>query len=137
MKLNLIDVTDETGKYRRATPDELAAFRDALDALGVPVVRRYSGGAEIGAACGTLAATTKAARWYSCGGPSHLPKAQCSSVERPRASGLGPRARASPSQRARVSVSVSVFEFVFEGGSRLAVFRLAWAAQGCCVGPKN
>jgi 23S rRNA (adenine2503-C2)-methyltransferase len=59
VKLNLIDVTDETGKYRRATPEELAAFRDALDALGVPVVRRYSGGAEIGAACGTLAATQK------------------------------------------------------------------------------
>jgi 23S rRNA (adenine2503-C2)-methyltransferase len=59
VKLNLIDVTDETGKYRRATGEELAAFRDALDALGVPVVRRYSGGAEIGAACGTLAATQK------------------------------------------------------------------------------
>ena len=57
MKLNLIDVTDDTGRYRRATPDELAAFRDALDALGVPVVRRYSGGSDIGAACGTLAAT--------------------------------------------------------------------------------
>src|SRR4029077_13701609 len=41
-KLNLIDVSDYTGRYRRATPDELAAFRDALDALGVPVVRRYS-----------------------------------------------------------------------------------------------
>jgi len=57
VKLNLIDVTDETGRYRRATPDELAAFRDALDALGIPVVRRYSGGSDIGAACGTLAAT--------------------------------------------------------------------------------
>jgi 23S rRNA (adenine2503-C2)-methyltransferase len=57
VKLNLIDVTDDTGRYRRATPEELAAFRDALDALGVPVVRRYSGGADIGAACGTLAAT--------------------------------------------------------------------------------
>ena len=59
VKLNLIDVTDETGRYRRATPEELAAFRDALVALGVPVVRRYSGGAEIGAACGTLAATRR------------------------------------------------------------------------------
>ena len=59
VKLNLIDVTDETGQYRRATPDELAAFRDALAALGVPVVRRYSGGADIAAACGTLAATRK------------------------------------------------------------------------------
>jgi 23S rRNA (adenine2503-C2)-methyltransferase len=59
VKINLIDVTDETGKYRRATAEELAAFRDALDALGVPVVRRYSGGADIGAACGTLAATSR------------------------------------------------------------------------------
>ncbi len=59
VKLNLIDVTDETGRYRRATSEELAGFRDALAALGVPVVRRYSGGAEIGAACGTLAATRR------------------------------------------------------------------------------
>jgi 23S rRNA (adenine2503-C2)-methyltransferase len=56
VKLNLIDVTDETGRYRPATADELSAFRDALVTLGVPVVRRYSGGAEIAAACGTLAA---------------------------------------------------------------------------------
>lgn len=56
VKLNLIDVTDETGRYLPATPEELGAFRDALVALGVPVVRRYSGGAEIAAACGTLAA---------------------------------------------------------------------------------
>jgi len=61
VKLNLIDVTDDTGRYRRATADEHRAFRDALDALGVPVVRRYSGGADIAAACGTLAAT-------QCGG---------------------------------------------------------------------
>jgi 23S rRNA (adenine2503-C2)-methyltransferase len=59
VKLNLIDVTDDTGRYRRATPQELATFRDALDALGVPVVRRYSGGSDIGAACGTLAATRR------------------------------------------------------------------------------
>ena len=59
VKLNLIDVTDDTGRYRRATPEELAAFRDALAALGVPVVRRYSGGGDIGAACGTLAATSR------------------------------------------------------------------------------
>jgi len=59
VKLNLIDVSDDTGRYRRATPEELAAFRDALDALGVPVVRRYSGGSDIAAACGTLAATRR------------------------------------------------------------------------------
>jgi len=56
-KLNLIDVTDDTGRYQRATEEELRAFRDELAALGIPVVRRYSGGAEIAAACGTLAAT--------------------------------------------------------------------------------
>jgi len=60
--LNLIDVSDDTGRYRRAAPDELGAFRDALDALGVPVVRRYSGGSDIGAACGTLAATRRGGR---------------------------------------------------------------------------
>ena len=65
VKLNLIDVTDDTGQYRRATTEELAAFRDALAELGVPVVRRYSGGADIAAACGTLAATRR-------GGPDAL-----------------------------------------------------------------
>ncbi|HVV52222.1 MAG TPA: radical SAM protein [Polyangia bacterium] len=64
-KLNLIDVTDETGRYARAGEEELRAFRDVLSALGVPVVRRYSGGADIAAACGTLAATRK-------GGPEAL-----------------------------------------------------------------
>ncbi|HEY6475510.1 MAG TPA: radical SAM protein, partial [Polyangia bacterium] len=54
-KLNLIDVTDETGRYARADEAELRAFRDVLAELGVPVVRRYSGGADIAAACGTLA----------------------------------------------------------------------------------
>jgi 23S rRNA (adenine2503-C2)-methyltransferase len=57
VKINLIDVVDETGQYRPPTPDELAIFRDALDALGAPVVRRYSGGKDIAAACGTLAAS--------------------------------------------------------------------------------
>ncbi len=58
VKLNLIDVTDDTGRYRPATAEELRAFRDALaEGMDVPVVRRYSGGSEIGAACGTLAAS--------------------------------------------------------------------------------
>jgi 23S rRNA (adenine2503-C2)-methyltransferase len=56
LRLNLIDVNDarEDG-YVRATPSELARFRDALRTLGVPVVRRYSGGAAKHAACGMLA----------------------------------------------------------------------------------
>jgi len=58
VKLNLIDVTDETGRYRAPDAAELAAFRDALDQhLGAPVVRRYSGGKDIAAACGTLASS--------------------------------------------------------------------------------
>jgi 23S rRNA (adenine2503-C2)-methyltransferase len=57
-KINLIDVTDETGQYQPPTEEELSVFRNALsEALGVPVVRRYSGGKDIGAACGTLAAS--------------------------------------------------------------------------------
>ncbi len=57
LRLNLIDVNDarEDG-YVRASDEELAAFRDALRGLGVPVVRRYSGGAAKHAACGMLAA---------------------------------------------------------------------------------
>jgi 23S rRNA (adenine2503-C2)-methyltransferase len=56
IKLDLIDVNDPTGRFRRPTVDELNAFRDALTAkLGMPVARRYSGGQDIFAACGMLA----------------------------------------------------------------------------------
>jgi 23S rRNA (adenine2503-C2)-methyltransferase len=57
LRINLIDVNDaRPDGYRRASDEELAAFRDALRTLGVPVVRRYSGGAAKHAACGMLAA---------------------------------------------------------------------------------
>lgn len=60
VKLNLIDVNDETGRYHPPTPYELQEFRDALSReWGGPVVRRYSGGGEIGAACGTLSASRR------------------------------------------------------------------------------
>ena len=56
VRLDLIDVTDPTGKYRRPSENEMTHFRDSLSRyLGQPVVRRYSGGADINAACGTLA----------------------------------------------------------------------------------
>ena len=56
LRLNLIDVNDaRPDGYQRATPGELASFRDALRSLEVPVVRRYSGGAAKHAACGMLA----------------------------------------------------------------------------------
>lgn len=55
--LDLIDVNDPTGEFRRPTSEELAVFRDALRArLAMPVVRRYSGGLDIHGACGMLAA---------------------------------------------------------------------------------
>ncbi len=58
LRLNLIDVNvddDHPRGYRRATSEELGTFRDALRGLGIPVVRRYSGGAAKHAACGMLA----------------------------------------------------------------------------------
>jgi 23S rRNA (adenine2503-C2)-methyltransferase len=58
LRINLIDVNDaRPDGFRRATPDELADFRDALRTLQVPVVRRYSGGAAKHAACGMVAST--------------------------------------------------------------------------------
>jgi 23S rRNA (adenine2503-C2)-methyltransferase len=42
--------------FRRATEHEAEAFRERLISGGFPVVRRYSGGADIDAACGQLAA---------------------------------------------------------------------------------
>lgn len=56
-KISFIDVSDEPERYRPPSEEEIAAFRDELSAAGIPLVRRYSGGREIGAACGTLAAT--------------------------------------------------------------------------------
>jgi 23S rRNA (adenine2503-C2)-methyltransferase len=56
VRLDLIDVTDPTGRFQPPTDEEMKAFRDALSLhVGQPVVRRYSGGKEIQAACGTLA----------------------------------------------------------------------------------
>lgn len=56
VRLDLIEVTDPTGKYKKPTPDEMNIFRDALTKyVKQPIARRYSGGADIQAACGTLA----------------------------------------------------------------------------------
>ena len=57
--LDLIDVNDPTGQFRRPDAEEANAFRDALrEELAMPVMRRYSGGQDIHGACGMLAATT-------------------------------------------------------------------------------
>jgi 23S rRNA (adenine2503-C2)-methyltransferase len=56
LRLNLIDVNDaRPDGFRRATGQEFSRFRDDLRTLGIPVVRRYSGGAAKHAACGMLA----------------------------------------------------------------------------------
>jgi len=59
VKIDLIDVTDPSGHYLPPEPSELAAFRDHLQVVGAPIARRYSGGADIGAACGTLEASQR------------------------------------------------------------------------------
>jgi 23S rRNA (adenine2503-C2)-methyltransferase len=59
--LDLIDVNDPTGRFRPPDAEELNAFRDALTAeLGMPVVRRYSGGQDIAGGCGMLAGVAMA-----------------------------------------------------------------------------
>lgn len=56
VRIDLISVTDPSGRFLPPSEDELHNFRDALRLyVGQPVVRRYSGGADINAACGTLA----------------------------------------------------------------------------------
>jgi 23S rRNA (adenine2503-C2)-methyltransferase len=57
VKVNLIDVNDVTGRFAPPTDAEVAELRDELSHHGIPLVRRYAGGRDIGAACGTLAAT--------------------------------------------------------------------------------
>lgn len=57
LRINLIDINDarEDG-YKRASDAERRALMDHLQVLGVPIVRRYSGGTNRHAACGMLAA---------------------------------------------------------------------------------
>lgn len=60
VRINLIDVNDaRPDGYRRPDDAERRGFLDRLQTLGVPLVRRYSGGSQRHAACGMLAAT----RW--------------------------------------------------------------------------
>jgi 23S rRNA (adenine2503-C2)-methyltransferase len=56
VKLDLIDVNDASGEFLPPTPEEMNTFRDALTReLGMPVVRRYSGGQDVHGGCGMLA----------------------------------------------------------------------------------
>ncbi len=56
LRLNLIEVNDaRPDGFLPPDPVERARFVDALQVLGVPIVRRYSGGKAKHAACGMLA----------------------------------------------------------------------------------
>lgn len=59
VRLSVIDVNDPEGRYRRAEREERDRFLSALAAHGLPFVRRYSGGPDIDAACGMLAARVR------------------------------------------------------------------------------
>ncbi len=59
VQMDLIDVNDASGQFLPPADDERNAFHDALTAeLGMPVVRRYSGGQDIRGGCGMLAGTS-------------------------------------------------------------------------------
>ena len=64
LRINLIDVNDaravDEGGLRPPDDDERARFLDALQVLGQPIVRRYSGGRNKHAACGMLASRSLA-----------------------------------------------------------------------------
>jgi 23S rRNA (adenine2503-C2)-methyltransferase len=55
-KVNLIPYNPTGSPYKGSTPESIAAFRDALQARGVPATIRLTRGREIDAACGQLAA---------------------------------------------------------------------------------
>ncbi len=58
-RVSLIDVNDATGRMRPPEEGERKAFMSALAAHRIAFVRRYSGGSDIGAACGLLASTAR------------------------------------------------------------------------------
>ncbi len=58
VRLSLVDVRDETGCFAAPDEEERGAFLDALRREGLAFVRRYSGGADIRAACGTLSSNS-------------------------------------------------------------------------------
>jgi 23S rRNA (adenine2503-C2)-methyltransferase len=52
-------VNDPQGRFRRAGDEERGRFHSALSSHRLPFVRRYSGGPDIDAACGMLAARAR------------------------------------------------------------------------------
>jgi len=57
VKLDLIDVNGEEGGFRRSSREARSAFLDELARARTPFAIRYSGGQEVAAGCGQLAAS--------------------------------------------------------------------------------
>jgi 23S rRNA (adenine2503-C2)-methyltransferase len=68
VRVSLVDVNDPSGRFARADDAERGRFLSALSEAGIGFVRRYSGGVDIDAACGLLAARAR-------GGRAHAPHA--------------------------------------------------------------
>ena len=62
VRVHLIDVNDASGRFRPPGDDERRRFAASLGRRGLAFVRRYSGGADIHAACGMLASTARGGR---------------------------------------------------------------------------
>jgi 23S rRNA (adenine2503-C2)-methyltransferase len=62
VKLDLIDVNGAVGGFRRSSREARSAFLDVLSQAGIPFAIRYSGGQEVSAGCGQLAAGGDGAR---------------------------------------------------------------------------
>ena len=58
VRLSLVDVQDATGRFTAPEEGERGAFLDALRREGLAFARRYSGGGDIRAACGTLSSNS-------------------------------------------------------------------------------
>ena len=56
VKIDLIDVNGATGGFHRASREARSAFLDVLGSARIPFAIRYSGGQDVAAGCGQLAA---------------------------------------------------------------------------------
>jgi 23S rRNA (adenine2503-C2)-methyltransferase len=56
VKVDLIDVNGSTGGFHRASREARSAFLDVLGSARIPFAIRYSGGQDVDAGCGQLAA---------------------------------------------------------------------------------
>lgn len=70
VRLSVIDVNDPEGRFAVASDAERSRFFGALAENGIGFVRRYSGGPDIHAACGMLAARREGGALVGAGEPA-------------------------------------------------------------------